>query len=146
MSTIQFEANLYTIGAWTILRLPERASAQLPSRGMTMVAGTINGAPFKAKPCSSRMAGMHQGNNRATGLDLTKSCWMTLVLLQAIRYTLRLNRPTNGSSQTFLTMYSKRWQRPPQPRRYGRTLRKVAVGIEFAESARSKHQRPAKSI
>src|SRR3712207_6567647 len=48
MSTIQFEAKLYTIGSWTILRLPERASAQLPSRGMTMVSGTINGAPFQA--------------------------------------------------------------------------------------------------
>ncbi len=48
MSTIQFEAKLYTIGSWTILRLPERASAQLPSRGMTMVSGTINGAPFSA--------------------------------------------------------------------------------------------------
>ena len=48
MSTIQFEATLYTVGSWTILRLPEGASAKLPSRGMTMVAGTINGAPFKA--------------------------------------------------------------------------------------------------
>ncbi len=48
MATIQFEAQLYTIGSWTILRLPEHASAQLPSRGMTMVAGTINGAPFQA--------------------------------------------------------------------------------------------------
>ena len=48
MSTINFEARLYTIGSWTILRLPESASAKLPSRGMTMVAGTINGAPFQA--------------------------------------------------------------------------------------------------
>ena len=48
MSTIQFEATLYTVGSWTILRLPESASTKLPSRGMTMVAGTINGAPFQA--------------------------------------------------------------------------------------------------
>src|SRR3954451_9536482 len=47
MSTIQFEATLYTIGSWTILRLPESASEKLPSRGMTMVAGTLNGVPFK---------------------------------------------------------------------------------------------------
>src|SRR4051794_38222313 len=47
MSTIDFEAQLYAIGSWTILRLPESASARLPSRGMTMVAGTINGAPFR---------------------------------------------------------------------------------------------------
>jgi hypothetical protein len=48
MSTIRFETTLFTINSWTILRLPERASAELPSRGMTMVSGTINGAPFKA--------------------------------------------------------------------------------------------------
>ncbi len=48
MSTIRFETELYKINAWTILRLPETASAELPSRGMTMVSGTINGAPFKA--------------------------------------------------------------------------------------------------
>jgi hypothetical protein len=47
MSTIDFEAKLTKIGSWTILRLPESASAKLPSRGMTMVKGTINGAPFK---------------------------------------------------------------------------------------------------
>ncbi len=47
MSTIHFEAKLFEINSWTILRLPESASAQLPSRGMTMVSGTINGAPFK---------------------------------------------------------------------------------------------------
>lgn len=48
MSTIRFEAKLFKIGSWTILRLPESASALLPSRGMTMVSGTINGASFKA--------------------------------------------------------------------------------------------------
>ena len=47
MATIQFETQLFEINAWTILRLPETASAALPSRGMTMVSGTINGVPFK---------------------------------------------------------------------------------------------------
>ena len=47
MSVIQFETKLITINGWTILHLPEEASAKLPSRGMTMVAGTINGVPFK---------------------------------------------------------------------------------------------------
>jgi len=48
MSTIYFEAKLLTIGSWTLLRLPESASAKLPSRGMTMVEGTINGFRFQA--------------------------------------------------------------------------------------------------
>ena len=47
MPMIHFETTLYKIGAWTILRLPEDASAQLPSRGMLMVKGSINGVPFK---------------------------------------------------------------------------------------------------
>src|SRR5450432_1434388 len=46
MSTIRFETKLFQINDWTILRLPESASAELPSRGMTMVSGTINAAPF----------------------------------------------------------------------------------------------------
>lgn len=47
MSSIHFETKLFTINSWTILRLPEDASAKLPSRGMTMVSGTLNGVPFK---------------------------------------------------------------------------------------------------
>ena len=47
MSTIHFNAKLFKIGSWTILRLPESASAELPTRSMTMVSGTMNGAPFK---------------------------------------------------------------------------------------------------
>ncbi|MDQ6693391.1 MAG: YdeI/OmpD-associated family protein [Chloroflexota bacterium] len=48
MSTIRFEAALYNIGSWTLLRLPKSASAQLPSRGVTMVEGTINGFPLQS--------------------------------------------------------------------------------------------------
>ena len=48
MATIHFEAELFKISAWTLLRLPKSASAQLPSRGMTMVEGTINGFRFQA--------------------------------------------------------------------------------------------------
>jgi len=47
MSAINFEAKLYKIGSWTILHLPESASAKLPSRGMIMVKGSLNGVPFK---------------------------------------------------------------------------------------------------
>lgn len=47
MSKINFEAKLIKIKDWTILRLPEVASAKLPSRGMIMVRGSINGVAFK---------------------------------------------------------------------------------------------------
>jgi len=48
MSKIQFETKLFKINDWTLLRLPESASAELPTRSMTMVSGTMNGVPFKA--------------------------------------------------------------------------------------------------
>jgi hypothetical protein len=46
-STIRFDAALYTIDNWTILRLPEKASRKLPSRGQVAVQGTINGHGFQ---------------------------------------------------------------------------------------------------
>src|SRR5579859_4510635 len=52
-STIRFSARLLRpeanekTGSWT-LTLPKNASAKLPSRGMTMVEGTINSFPFRA--------------------------------------------------------------------------------------------------
>ena len=47
MRTIRFEATAYRIGKSTILRLPEKASAKLPSRGQVAVHGTINGEQFQ---------------------------------------------------------------------------------------------------
>ena len=48
MPKIDFETKLFKIKDWTILRLPQEASAKLPTRAITMVSGTINGVPFKA--------------------------------------------------------------------------------------------------
>ena len=45
--TIRFDAALYTIANWTVLRLPEKASEKLPSRGQVAVQGTINGHGFQ---------------------------------------------------------------------------------------------------
>src|SRR5271154_1419083 len=53
-STIRFNAKLFrpeasdNVGSWAFLTLPKSASAKLPSRGTTMVEGTINGFPFRA--------------------------------------------------------------------------------------------------
>jgi hypothetical protein len=45
--TIRFDATPQTIERWTVLRLPEKASAKLPSRGQVAVQGTINGHGFQ---------------------------------------------------------------------------------------------------
>ena len=47
MSKIRFVATPVEIGNWLILRLPQNASIQLRSRGMTLVEGTINGVSSK---------------------------------------------------------------------------------------------------
>jgi hypothetical protein len=44
--SISFEAPLTEIEAQQIVKIPISASKQLPSRGMVMVQGTINGLPF----------------------------------------------------------------------------------------------------
>lgn len=53
---IRFDATPDNIGKWTIVRLPEKASAKLPSRGQVAVKGTINGHEFQAvlEPDGSR--------------------------------------------------------------------------------------------
>jgi hypothetical protein len=46
-ATIRFDATLSTIDRSTLLRLPETASKNLPSRGQVAVHGTINGVEFQ---------------------------------------------------------------------------------------------------
>ena len=46
-STVRFEAQLRKIGRWTILRLPDDASARLPSRGQVAVKAVMNRHAFQ---------------------------------------------------------------------------------------------------
>ena len=48
MPKIRFQATLTAVGSQAILRLPDAASSKLPSRGMSMVEGTLNGRAFQA--------------------------------------------------------------------------------------------------
>jgi hypothetical protein len=47
-AAIRFDATLSTIGTSAVVRLPETASKDLPSRGQVAVHGTINGVEFQA--------------------------------------------------------------------------------------------------
>jgi hypothetical protein len=47
VATIRFDATLHQIESTTLLRLPEKASEKLPSRGQVAVHGTINGRAFE---------------------------------------------------------------------------------------------------
>lgn len=86
MPAIRFESSLYTIGSWTVLRLPESASTQLPSRGQVMVKGTINGADFESPlepdgkgghwlhvdKTLQKAAGVHAGDTAKLVIEATK--------------------------------------------------------------------------
>lgn len=45
---IRFKATIEKVGDWSIIELPTEASLQLPSRGLVMVEGTIDGRPFQS--------------------------------------------------------------------------------------------------
>jgi len=47
VGAIRFDATLSTIDTSTILRVPEKASKMLPSRGQVAVRGTVNGHHFQ---------------------------------------------------------------------------------------------------
>ena len=47
-SPVRFEAQVYELGPWAILRLPEVASAKLPSRGQAAVKVVVNRHHFQA--------------------------------------------------------------------------------------------------
>lgn len=47
VSAVRFDATLSKIDKSTVLRLPEKASGKLPSRGQVAVQGTINGHGFR---------------------------------------------------------------------------------------------------
>jgi hypothetical protein len=72
-----YETKLETIGQWSILRLPKAASQTLPSRGMNMVCGTINGLLFQsaAEPDGSggHWLGWKEKSPQLTGVTVSES-------------------------------------------------------------------------
>ena len=85
-ATICFDATLSTIDASTVLRLPETASKDLPSRGQVAVHGTINGVEFqtvlepdgnlghwmRVDDTVQHAAGLSAGDTAALDIEVTK--------------------------------------------------------------------------
>src|SRR5262245_37172886 len=85
MSAIHFKATLFRseeAGPGILLTLPRDASAKLPSRGMTMVQGTMNDYPFSAalEPDGkgSHWFRVHEAILAATGVDAGDMVAMTM--------------------------------------------------------------------
>lgn len=89
MPAIRFQTELFKIGTATILRLPDSASARLPSRGQVMVTGTINGHPlqtplepdgkgshwFRLDKQLLRSTGAGAGDTVTLAIESTKDWW-----------------------------------------------------------------------
>jgi hypothetical protein len=85
-AAIRFDAPLSTIDTSTVLRLPETASKDLPSRGQVAVHGTINGVEFqtvlepdgnsghwmRVDDTLQRAAGIGAGETAAVDIEVTK--------------------------------------------------------------------------
>jgi Bacteriocin-protection, YdeI or OmpD-Associated/Domain of unknown function (DUF1905) len=85
-ATIRFDAAPSTIGTSVVLRLPETASTNLPSRGQVAVHGTINGVEFrtvlepdgnsghwmKVDGTLQRAAGISAGETATLDIEVTK--------------------------------------------------------------------------
>lgn len=73
MAEIKFTAKLSQIGTYNIIRLPKEASDKLPSRGLVMVEGTINGFAFKEalEPDGNKGHWLHVGKEmqNAAGIN-----------------------------------------------------------------------------
>ncbi len=80
MPAIRFETIPIKIGDWIILRLPESVSAKLPSRGMALVEGTING--FRSRIVlepdgrGSHWFRVDSGLRKAAGMDANDTVTM----------------------------------------------------------------------
>ena len=86
MTTIRFDATLAMIDKPAVLRLPDKASKSLPSRGQVAVRGTINGIEFQTvlepdgmsghwmrmPDALRRAAGVSQGDTVTVDIDVTK--------------------------------------------------------------------------
>ena len=85
-ASIRFDATLSTIDTSTVLRLPETASKDLPSRGQVAVHGTINGVEFqtvlepdgnsghwmRVDDTLQQAAGLSAGDTAALDIEVTK--------------------------------------------------------------------------
>jgi len=101
VSTIRFEATLHMIDTWTILRLPEKASEKLPSRGQVSVQGTINGHEFQT----------------VLEPDGCRGHWMTVD--EKLQQTAAINA---GDTATLEITSTKAWPEPDVPQDFEAAL------------------------
>jgi hypothetical protein len=121
---IHFKTQLFTIGSWTITQLPQEASKQLPSRGLVMVKGTINGMPlmtalepdgngshwFSVDKKLRDAIGSEAGDTVALAIEPTKE-WIEPVVPADIQKALTADPKANATWKSVTPMARWEWIR-----------------------------------
>lgn len=121
---IRFTTRPFMIAQFTVLLLPEEASAGLPSRGQVMVVGTINGIEFQAPlepdgrgshwlqvgKALQRVAGVKAGESAALSITPTKA-WPEPVVPADVRVVLADSPQTRPLWQAVTPMARWEWLR-----------------------------------
>ena len=124
-SAIRFEAMLHTIDTWIIVRLPEEASAKLPSRGQVAVQGTIDGHEFQTvlEPdgCSGHWMRIDEKLQRTATISAGDTA------------TLEIEPTRDWPEPDVPRILRQPWWLPRRrSRTYGTTLRRWRAGSGFA--------------
>src|ERR1700687_4418564 len=127
--TIRFDATLYTIANWTVLRLPEKASGKLPSRGQVAVQGTINGHRFKTV--------LEPDGYFGHWMRIDGKLQRTAALSAGNTATLEIESLKDWPEPNYRKILSQPWRPPLRGSKiYGRVLRRWRAGNGFAGSTR----------
>jgi Bacteriocin-protection, YdeI or OmpD-Associated/Domain of unknown function (DUF1905) len=122
--SISFNASLYKLGDWTILRLPRSASEKLPSRGQVMIEGILNNVYFQTplepdgnfshwfnvntKPFNAAKAG--PGDMVSVSISPTKE-WLEPELPNDLRKAMSANENVRSLWQQITPMARWEWLR-----------------------------------
>lgn len=124
MAVITFDAPVYSIESWAIIRLPREASGQLPSRGQVMVKGTVSDAPFQTPLEPDGMGGhwLHvntalqkaakvgPGDTATVRLEVTKD-WIEPVVPADVSAALAANPQVQALWRSITPMARWEWMR-----------------------------------
>ena len=124
MSPIRFKAKLYKIGTWTLLRLPESASAKLPSRALTIIEGNINGIGFKAA--------LEPDGKGSHWFKLDETLQKDAHAKSGDTVSLSIQLTNEWIEQKFRQILKKRCLLLQKPTLYGRILLRMRAGTGFA--------------
>ena len=119
-SPVRFEAQVYELGPWAILRLPEVASAKLPSRGQVAVKVVVNRHHFQAV--------LEPDGERGHWLKVDNTLREAMGVSPGGTVTLEIDPTKTGQSPRYHWILRLPWRTRPIYMNGGRILRRWHAG------------------